>query len=197
MIEGVVGLMGQGKTYYATREALKARDSGREVYANYYIEGCHYWSKWSQVYDIRSGLIIIDEANLVCPSRFWQKVDPRLLYWWSQSRKLGLDILWTAQHEARVDTALREITYRVWRSRRVGRLFVWTAYVPEELRKEKRRAMDRRVGLRRKTVSDAYDTFQLIDLGEQILDGVTEYRDAVASMGEVSVKVTGRKGLRR
>lgn len=193
MVEGVVGLMGEGKTYFTTLRALEALKDGKRVVANYAIHGGTVCNTWDDLLDatipeIVDGkpkkmdtLCIIDEANLWCPSRFWAKLDPRLLYAWSQSRKFGLDILWTAQHEARVDTALREITYQIWLSRRFRSYFWYRAYIPEQLRKEKRKRLESRLVRYRQDVGDAYDTFQVIDLGTQLLSKersrAPEYRE--------------------
>lgn len=214
MIYGYVGLMGQGKTYGATREALKALKKGAKVLANYHIEGCEYAHTWDDVLEatiafgeetkaaVEEGkprprlMVVIDEANLWCPSRFWQKLDPRLLYFWAQSRKLGLDIVYTAQHEARVDTALREITYMLWHCKRVGPFFVYRAYLPEEIRKQKRYRMGFRCVYKRRYVMAAYDTFQLVDLGQQILKGEEgpSHRDPDMRITVApEIKVNGRK----
>lgn len=192
MIEGIVGLMGQGKTYLATELALNAIAAGRPVIANYNIKGAAYARDWQELTEFREGLVVIDEANIWCPSRFWNKLDPRILYYWSQSRKLGLDIIWTAQHEARVDTALREITYRIWKSRRIGRVFRYTAFVPEEIRKKDRFKMGAKWRWRRQAIMDAYDTLQLVDLGSQLLDrdpdGIV-YRDSAPAAVPVEVQI--------
>jgi len=170
MIEGYVGLMGSGKTYAATRRAGQALREGRLVLANYQIEGALYWADWGEMFDFsldiwtkrEKGLIIVDEANIMLPSRVWQKMDPRLLMFWAQSRKIGVDVIWTAQHESRVDTSVREITYQIWRCRKYGKLFQTTAYLPEALRKEKGRPIKRSFFFRREWVCTLYDTYQII-----------------------------------
>jgi hypothetical protein len=57
-----------------------------------------------------NALVIIDEAQMWFGSRAWQKNTQDELSYFQQSRKEGLDLIWIAQHEARVDTGLREIT---------------------------------------------------------------------------------------
>jgi len=139
MIYGIVGLPGSGKTYYSVYLALKDMKRGIKVYSNFWIEGAELYADLEQilttVYNkvsiergawLASGkprwafeptptTIVVDEINLVCPARFWDTFNPQLAYFWSQSRKLGLNMYWTAQHQDRVDKIVREITNYIWR----------------------------------------------------------------------------------
>lgn len=181
MVEGVVGLMGSGKTLLATRVALDAVKNGVGVVANYRIEGCQYAQSWDEVMAAVYGftsqrgdqrerlLVVIDELNLWAASRNWQKLDPRLLSMWAQGRKLGFDMVWTSQHESRVDTVVREITSHVWKARRYGPeryplLFQYAAYLPADLRLTKRRCLKRRWVLPRKGLLNAFNTWEIIDV---------------------------------
>jgi len=49
-----------------------------------------------------------------------------------QSRKEGLDLVWIAQHEARVDVAIREVTAFIWRHRMFGKYCVCSKASPDE-----------------------------------------------------------------
>ena len=191
MVEGVVGLMGMGKTYYTTWRAHEALKAGIRVVANYHIDGAEHCGGWDDLMqatvphiDDRGipvripTLCIIDEANLWCPSRFWQKLDPRLLYLWSQSRKFSLDILWTAQHEQRVDTALREVSYCVWVCKRLPLgWFLYRSYQIEEMRKEKRHRLASKWVRLRKDICESYNTWEVIDLGVECLRGIERAPD--------------------
>lgn len=186
MVEGVVGRNGQGKTLFAVRRALAELERGVPVYANFTIkrENCHVWHTPKDLLKLRHGFVIIDEANITFPSRFFAKIPPTMLYMWSQCRKLDLTIMWTAQHEDRVDKALKELTSQVWQVRRFGRTQRWQpvgpqlfrakAYLYEELRKQKRTCLRTEWFKRGETVR-LYDTEELIGLPEYLSTELAEF----------------------
>lgn len=55
-------------------------------------------------------LILLDEVNVIMPSRLWDQVPTELLYWLMQTRKLWCDVLYTAQVFDGCDKIVREIT---------------------------------------------------------------------------------------
>ena len=70
-------------------------------------------------------------------ARSWNRQTQLELSWFQQSRKEGLDLMWIAQHEARVDTAIREVTayFRKCRSLFHGRLVMVKTVTPDEPKK--------------------------------------------------------------
>lgn len=134
MIYGIVGYPGSAKTYYASWLALQDIKKGVKVYANYWIEGAELFHdlekvlmkvymqvKWERKVWLDAGnprwkfkptpvTIVIDEINLVCPSRYWYTFNIQLIYFFCQSRKMGLNFYWTSQHQNRVEKVVREIT---------------------------------------------------------------------------------------
>jgi len=58
----------------------------------------------------RFTVVVIDEANLVMPSRLFAKLDPFVLSFLAESRKLNCEIFFTTQHPLRPDKVLRELT---------------------------------------------------------------------------------------
>lgn len=67
--------------------------------------------------------VVLDELNLWAPSRFWQAMGVGVLNRWAYVRKDGLRIVWTAQHEARIDKVAREVTDFIWSCRSAGGSF--------------------------------------------------------------------------
>jgi len=57
--------------------------------------------------------VVIDEASVAMPSRFFAKIDPFMLSFMAQSRKCNVEMVYTTQHPSRVDLVLRELT-EVW-----------------------------------------------------------------------------------
>jgi hypothetical protein len=67
--------------------------------------------------------VLIDELNLWAPSRLWQETGIGVLNRWAYARKDGLDIYWTAQHEARIDKVAREVTEHIWACTKMGGVY--------------------------------------------------------------------------
>lgn len=67
--------------------------------------------------------VVLDELNLWAPSRFWSKLGVGVLNRWAYVRKDGLEIVWTAQHEARIDKVAREVTDFIWTCQSFGGTF--------------------------------------------------------------------------
>lgn len=78
--------------------------------------------------------VLVDEINVLAPSRKWQELDPMMMFKWSHNRKQGLDIWWSAQREARADKVIRELTELAYYCRPIGLRRPWfywrTSYVP-------------------------------------------------------------------
>lgn len=173
MVEGFTGLPGSGKTYYAVKRAIEADLKGLEVWANFKIDlpsgELHRFINLKDVFHVRKGLIIIDEINLVCPSRFWNKFPPELAYFWSQTRKFELDIIWTAQHVDRVDKIIKEISNYCWVFKRLPFGFhIGNEFLPEHVTKEKRDLIDRIVFRINKKIANCYNTYEIIDLASNL-----------------------------
>jgi zonular occludens toxin Zot len=64
--------------------------------------------------------VLIDELNLWAPSRLWQELGIGVLNRWAYVRKDGLNVIWTAQHEARIDKVAREVTDFIWSCKSMG-----------------------------------------------------------------------------
>lgn len=172
MVVGYTGLPGSGKTFQATARAVEALKAGRKVYSNYPIHGAFLYEDLSQVLAVRDGVIIVDEINLVCPSRWFNKLPPKLAYFWSQTRKFGLDIYWTAQHIDRVEKIVREISNWVWVYEALPLGFhKGLCFIPEHVGKEKARAFDRKLFRISKKIYAHYDTKHPISLPSSLDDG--------------------------
>jgi hypothetical protein len=165
MVEGFTGLPGSGKTYWLSKLGLDALAKGLPVYANFHLEGANKFSDLKEVFFVRKGVILVDEINLVCPSRWWNKFPPQLAYFWSQTRKFQLDIYWSAQHIDRVDKIIREISNWVWTINRLPfGFFIARMYIPEHITKEKRKHYTLKFFKLNSKVYTKYNTFELIEL---------------------------------
>lgn len=172
MIEGWIGRPGSGKTYTLVARALKERDRGRDVFANFPIDGCWVFEP-EDLLELPPGLIIIDEAHLWFSARQAISLPPSWLAEMSQTRKNSWDIIWSAQHENRVDRVIRDVSNWLylttcWFPRPGGgppRLFRTQCYEPEFFRRPKKSMVTAWYPFRW-SVAEAYDTMGRVELAE-------------------------------
>lgn len=111
----VVGRRGSGKTLFAVKLAVQRMRAGFPVYANFEILDVFTGLRagriedWEQVYDLNGATVIIDEANSWIPSRKWDATPMKALKKFAESRKDSCELVFTAQHEERVDKVVREL----------------------------------------------------------------------------------------
>jgi len=63
--------------------------------------------------DLPNSVVCIDEAGILLNSRNFQETTRELLAGIVQSRKMGVDLIWTSQFNEQVDRQLRELTH-IW-----------------------------------------------------------------------------------
>ena len=113
MIIGYFGLPGAGKTYKMSMDSIAAMKRGYNVYSNYPVKGA-YKLTFQVLVQLPSfkkpTLLLLDEVQQFANSRQWKSLDPNLYFIFSQGRKMGLDLFYSAQDSSRVDKTLREVT---------------------------------------------------------------------------------------
>jgi len=171
MVEGFCGLPGSGKTYILAKIGLKAIKNKRKVYANFKLTGAQYFDDIFSIINIREGVILIDEINLSFPSRIWEKLPPQFLYFWSQTRKMGLDIYYTSQHPDRIDKVPKEISNWIWWVKKLPFKFhIGSKYLPENINKEKRKNYQFMLFRRNKKTQNAYNTMEIVHLPKHLTE---------------------------
>jgi hypothetical protein len=90
----------------------------------------------------------------------------------AQARKFGLDVYWISQHENRVNSVLRDLTHMIYvcQAYMGGKYFVAFGYEPECVRK-KGEHIDRLAYKRNDTIANLYDTLEILDADEHLVDG--------------------------
>ncbi len=119
MIKMFCGRPGSGKSYIASKQAIKFMEKGRPVFSNYPIcfhSGKYEYRSLQLTRDmIRKGayppgsLIIVDECNHWFNSRNFKEFNVQDLIFFTQHRHIGLDMFLISQHPQRVDVSIREI----------------------------------------------------------------------------------------
>lgn len=196
MIYLIWGPPGAGKTYFATREALRQRRKGRAVYSNYpIVDPRSGWSAYvwqpEYVYEtVTDAVLVIDEAYRDYNSREYKKFNVDMHTFFATQRHNNLDIFLIAQNPARIDVIIREIVnvfYYVrawWRLPVLGHPlgFTATGYLDEEdMRSRSKDAVySRERYLFSRRVARSYDT-HYYGRGEQTFEPVTwvDYQKAL------------------
>lgn len=139
MIVGVTGLLGAGKSAFATQLAIgAARSTGAVVASNIRVvppAGVEAVQLATGVdgldledlerlrqrvkADGRGLVLLLDEVGLTLPARFWASFPVPLMWFFTNSRHLGVDIIWVSQDEADVESSLRRRTQYVYKVRRL------------------------------------------------------------------------------
>lgn len=146
MIRAYIGLLGMGKTLSMVNDGVELMEKGKRVISNFPIK----WKyKGKEIESISltgkdfensfmlesDALFLIDEASIVLPNYYWNKLPGEFLLKFAQSRKYGLDIFFTSQGYNHTVKRLRDITNEVVRceKRKVfgGDVFVNITYNPE------------------------------------------------------------------
>lgn len=176
MIEGLIGRPGSGKSYEATRRVLEAADRDRLVFTNFGVKHPNvYQFRPEELMDLPPGLVVIDEAHLWFPARRALNLPMSWLAGMSQTRKKGWDLLWVAQHEARIDKVVRDVTSWMWLCNAWFSwdghplLFTRTSWEPEYFRRPDRR-MTRSASLFSRRVAEAYNTFEQLTQAQHTVD---------------------------
>jgi len=190
MIVGLTGAPGTGKSYFLADQAWKGFCAGKDVYSNFTWDyelavSCYggrfggpepadesrdqlknrlgRWfpiRSYQALCDVAEGVLLFDEAHLWAFSRNYRELPFELIFWWSQSRKRGVDVYFATQRWESVDTMLRELAhYRV----KCYRVLSGFSYRTEDPRLEKKMAFS---GWRRlkmdPVVSSLYDTNEIL-----------------------------------
>lgn len=124
MVEGYVGFPGSGKSYSMVARALReAKKKGHksELFSNIPLVGVRYTfiESFDDLDGCTSGTILLDELGVWMSSRDAMKLPAGVRSFLAQHRKQGLDLYWSAQHENRVDTIIRELTCILWRCMKI------------------------------------------------------------------------------
>lgn len=138
----IVGKPGAGKTYFLTKIALAAVLAGRDVYTNYPIDvtqnvsvlralrknkdlgSVYYWRTYNDFINIKSGVVLCDEAYTLFGSKDWQSLPMEVLSKFFQHRKDGVDIWACSQRQKSINANLRDIATSVYRVKKLRLPFV-------------------------------------------------------------------------
>lgn len=143
MIEAYVGIPGSGKSYALVLKALEALSAPRPrpVYANFGLirENVYHYLRlrkhlphreavlrtdlireirdYSDLLNVHDGVLLFDEAHMWLPSRQFDLIPVEVIAFWSQHRKVGVDVFLATQRYGSVDAIVRELVAFVYWAR--------------------------------------------------------------------------------
>jgi len=107
----VLGDVGTGKTLLTTILAYLSHKKGVEVYSNYTLNFPYKKLTVNMIYNIKKGLVLLDEAYTWLEARIsGSKLNRFLSYILFQSRKRGLNWILTAQLGSVIELRFREMS---------------------------------------------------------------------------------------
>jgi hypothetical protein len=141
VIEAFVGIPGSGKSYALVLKGLQSLREGRRVYANFGFirENVYWWLRkrggldhreavlrtdliheirdYSDLLNVHDGVLLFDEAHMWLPSRLFDLIPVEVIAFWSQHRKVGVDVYLATQRYGSVDAIVRELVAFVYWAR--------------------------------------------------------------------------------
>lgn len=127
MITVVTGLTGSGKTWFASRLALKRRKLGDTIYPNLLLrfpndnEGVIRWHSLSETFNLVHGVIFIDEGQKLFDARNWMFLPNAFADKIVSHRHQDLDIITTTQDFGQIDVRVRNNVHEVYHCQKVFR----------------------------------------------------------------------------
>lgn len=123
MITGYFGLPGSGKSTFLAMLASKAQNKGNVVFVNedFPIAGCYLYNFTDLgKYDIRDGLVLMDEISLDADNRDFKTFSKRSKEFFALHRHFGLDIVWATQTFDGADKKIKNLTQLLYYIRPIG-----------------------------------------------------------------------------
>lgn len=120
MISAIVGLPGEGKSLYASKEIIKYElYKGRKVYTNLHCNETdpNYFyfdtEDWEVIFQLQDGTIVFDEGQFILDARNWVNLPVKFRELLQKGRHEGLDFIVLTQHIMQIDVAYRRLIYDV------------------------------------------------------------------------------------
>lgn len=115
MIAGFIGKMGSGKTLSMVRETLKYYKQGYKIYSNFHLKIPYEPLDFSTLFkmaenqeDLKNVVILLDEVHILLDARSGMRKENKVVtFWLNQTRKMGVKLYYTTQHEDQIDKRLR------------------------------------------------------------------------------------------
>jgi len=121
-----------------------------------------YWRTIHELVDIKSGEILMDEAQIYINSREFRSLPPEFQYKAQQHRKHGVNFWLGVQNIKRIDVVARELVNSVFECKKVLKLFVVREFDIDDIDKTKRQLYSFKISIFSQKIASCYDTLQEI-----------------------------------
>lgn len=135
MILAYTGKTGSMKTFQMIKDAYKQWKRGRNIYSNTKLEfesqplplldrafklvgvepkrgNIKYFETINEIIDIKDGLILFDEAQVLFNARQWESLPEEFQYKLQQHRKHQIDLICTTQNMGTIDISYRRLVHQ-------------------------------------------------------------------------------------
>lgn len=200
-VTAFVGMPGGGKTYALAEIGTRALARGERVYSNagFDLQGTEVISTFDEFAALQGPAVVVwDELPLYFNARKWQEFPDAMLYKFTQIRKDGLQLYYSAIHEAMIDTNIRRITFWYYHCRAItGRFLIRKLYPPEEFRRQGQKAMGSDWVWVRDSVARAYDTDRKVAVPQRLREKIRSGASDRETWAPLSVPGNGRVPARQ
>jgi len=171
-VTAYVGMPGSGKSYSLVRVAKRAIERGQRVVCNagFDVAGCEILTTFDEFAALEGPVVICwDELPLYFNARKWSEFPDSMLYKFTQIRKDGIELHYSAIHEQMIDVNIRRITFWFWQCRALGfGLHYRTLWPPELFRRHNEKPRRREFFRIDPSVAAMYDTTSKVALPEKV-----------------------------
>lgn len=166
MITVITGLTGSGKTWFMTRLALKRLKKDKSIiYANLSLtfpnnnDGVIRWHNLSETYNIKNGIILIDEGQKLFDAHSWPFLPMTFAEKIASHRHHFIDIITTTQDFGHIDIRVRTNVHELYNCQSIFRFPQNERFKPIlQLIKivRKQRSFDDTVGVKWDKINEKY-----------------------------------------
>lgn len=127
MITVITGLTGSGKTWLMSRLMLREWKNKTKIFSNFPVyfsdnnEGVSRWNNLSEIYNVKSGMIAIDEGQKLFDSRLWSILPISFSEKIAQHRHHLVDIITTTQDLGHIDVRVRNNIHELYNCKSIFR----------------------------------------------------------------------------
>lgn len=128
MIIGIEGLANAGKTFYCTKLLKREWKKGSRIHSNYKLlfsesnENIFRWKALSELYNLKNGIITVDEASIVLDNQNWMRLPQGFKDLIAKHRHHKVDIYTTMQNYLDIDVKVRKNIHELYTTECIFRI---------------------------------------------------------------------------
>jgi len=191
-VTAFVGMPGSGKTLALAEIGARAMARGERVVCNagFDLQGAERLSTFDDFAALEGPVVVVwDELPLYFNARKWSEFPDSMLYKFTQIRKDGIQLYYSAIHEQMIDVNIRRITFWFWQCRNLGLGYtIRRCYPPEQFRKANQKPYSTKLTRIKPAIYNLYDTYQKVELPSKTRKAIEAGVAEDASWGSVGAR---------